>query len=1136
MNTDVIMDEETKLKYKMKMLNDKILTFWTKYPIGTWDIQLIKNNFSLEEIFDVFRIYSNILGNDREYYYSNYLIVLFYNEFSKIKGLFSVEEMIFHNPLIFNDEELLYAVLSNLNNEALIEIVKNYKGDIVLEAFRRIDNDIDREKAILGMKRHKDMDEFIVYFDDEEYILKYLKKVRYTYRGTVIADSIEDDYLKEKFLTIFAGDKAELIKSLSTDEKKIYYLKKYNRFLGSYDKMHIISTFSNIDNIMFYYPFLKKEELLEEFVENCSSAKNFDNLINFCKLIKNEEIAYSALRCCCWRYHDDISNEQKNELLGLLHDGRLIADSMELFSDEIRLEYLEKVGQDNRKKIIRTLENPLNKIKALKYLEKFTDIESIIEHMEDFPKYAEEFEYIVDKYSKCYNLNKDNLLYLIKKLDMSVLRMIKNDNLQKIINADKVTFDKVLNLFNESTTLVDSDALNDVLNSFLQREFKVLKSDIIFTFPFLLQAIEMKDAEKINKILNDVIIEMKNEFDVISYFKEKGYNLDQIVDGLLNRNQEIIDLVHNVTTKYVRFKRNEYLQKNLERARDESTKTEFDTKDFMKRLFASYPFDVVMSIYPKVGEKREEAWFIKEGFTTEEIQLLKNRELLELIVKYRMNSRDFENVPLEVKENFGVFNSLNERILELFSYTSYFDVGAKKKHTINKVSNEHIIAILCNLDLDKMNLSILNDDNSYDKLMNMLKKYKVIGWDQSFKTILDNAGLDADPEVISNLIQYYPVIIEELEEKVKNGQLNNVSLTALIDLAYCFASESNKYLYLFGKEDFKLIASNPGPNSSSMKKDERLKKSIETFKTIRNRDYVMVPPIDEDFELKNKKKINVVVGNFSNPMNLTYGERTGACMRIGGAGESLYDFCINNDAGFHIRFSNPVTGKFVSRVSGFRNGNTLFLNQLRSSVDSTYSDYDVYEACKMVAHSLIEMSKKTNSPIDNVVVSGGYAVASRNFQSFKVLDIKKGLGAKDFYTDISESGIVLATSRDDDSLVPVRLGNKFVKRYLVIRDKVKVVYDVQCLERVRHIETMDQVLSGVDIEEVQLHTEEDYILCYYGEDWYIAVTVDSKIEQYVMKNSNNKEKALEEMQSTLKMIDFQLKSRANASVDLGVGK
>ena len=46
--------------------------------------------------------------------------------------------------------------------------------------------------------------------------------------------------------------------------------------------------------------------------------------------------------------------------------------------------------------------------------------------------------------------------------------------------------------------------------------------------------------------------------------------------------------------------------------------------------------------------------------------------------------------------------------------------------------------------------------------------------------------------------------------------------------------------------------------------------------------------------LKNGKKINIVVGNFSNIINLTYGERTGACMRIGGAGKSLFNFCLTN--------------------------------------------------------------------------------------------------------------------------------------------------------------------------------------------------------------------------------------------------
>ena len=33
-------------------------------------------------------------------------------------------------------------------------------------------------------------------------------------------------------------------------------------------------------------------------------------------------------------------------------------------------------------------------------------------------------------------------------------------------------------------------------------------------------------------------------------------------------------------------------------------------------------------------------------------------------------------------------------------------------------------------------------------------------------------------------------------------------------------------------------------------------------------------------------------------MNLTYGERTGACMRIGGAGKSLYNFCLKDENGF----------------------------------------------------------------------------------------------------------------------------------------------------------------------------------------------------------------------------------------------
>ena len=69
---------------------------------------------------------------------------------------------------------------------------------------------------------------------------------------------------------------------------------------------------------------------------------------------------------------------------------------------------------------------------------------------------------------------------------------------------------------------------------------------------------------------------------------------------------------------------------------------------------------------------------------------------------------------------------------------------------------------------------------------------------------------------------------------------------------------------------------------------------------------ISVPPVDEDLELSNGKRMNVVIGNVSDPINLTYGERTGACMRIGGHADSLFDFCLKDDNCFHIRFSSQM--------------------------------------------------------------------------------------------------------------------------------------------------------------------------------------------------------------------------------------
>ena len=895
-----------------------------------------------------------------------YIFQAFYSSIYELKNLFTVDEIYELNPDT-KSEDVNVSYVFTLSDDRLVELIQRYTNQqIQYEIFNCIKSDVYREQALSYIKKSNMMDIMVSQFDNEDLIIKHLKRVPYSERGYVIS-KLDNDYYKEKFLTIFRGSKSTIIKSLSTDEKKIYYLKRYSLFLDKYDKAEIVASFENVDNIIKYFHVFKEDEDLINYL----MQMDFDVLYDLCKRVKNEKFVSSVLL----RDYDEFSLEQATELLDLLKDGTLIATALRFFPDEIKARYIEKVGQDNRREIISVIVDPYLKMSCLKYLEKFSDIESVIEHSAQFPKYSDEYEYLIDKYATCYNLNKNNLLYLVKNFDMAVLRVIKNDNLKKLINTDEQSFYKVLELFSKENVVLNAGAMNDVLNSLLQREFKLANTNVVLIFPLILQAIEFGKNEEAINLINNVIDEFKVEFDVEEHLKTCGYTKESFIQKVLEKDRDTVELLHDITTRYIRFKRNEYIKDNIGAAKENSMDGKINNKSYIKCLFNFLPTELILKMFPESNDRREKDWFIKRGFTLEEIDLLNNRELLTEIIKYRKNPSMYKEVPLEVKKNLGLFNKLFEKILEHSVYYRTMEIGASKEYSFKEVNIDDLIAILTSLDIDKLKLGVLNNQEKYDMLVKFLKQYRMLGWGNSFDSVLSGVGINVDSEIIANFMQYFTVIYSELEEKVRKGQLGNISLTAMMDLAACFSSESNKYSYLFGNEDFKLIASNPGPNSSSMVKEKRISKAVEYLRKIRTRDYVSVPPMDKDFELKNGKKMNAVVGNFSNPINLTYGERTGACMRIGGAGSSLYDFCLNNDHGFHIRFCNPITGGFVSRVSGFRNGNTVFLNQLRTSTDSRYTNEDVIEACKLVAQELVELSRGSNSPIDNVVVTNDYAMS-----------------------------------------------------------------------------------------------------------------------------------------------------------------
>ena len=109
-----------------------------------------------------------------------------------------------------------------------------------------------------------------------------------------------------------------------------------------------------------------------------------------------------------------------------------------------------------------------------------------------------------------------------------------------------------------------------------------------------------------------------------------------------------------------------------------------------------------------------------------------------------------------------------------------------------------------------------------------------------------------------------------------------------------------------------------------------------------NRKDITIKPIDRIIRI-NDNNVIVNLGNFTNPIGLTYGERNNTCMRIGGQADSLLNFGIDNINGFHCRLIDSDTFEFVSGFSGFRNGNSVYFNMVRKSMCEKYSDGDIVD-------------------------------------------------------------------------------------------------------------------------------------------------------------------------------------------------
>lgn len=116
---------------------------------------------------------------------------------------------------------------------------------------------------------------------------------------------------------------------------------------------------------------------------------------------------------------------------------------------------------------------------------------------------------------------------------------------------------------------------------------------------------------------------------------------------------------------------------------------------------------------------------------------------------------------------------------------------------------------------------------------------------------------------------------------------------------------------------------------------------------------------------------------------LTSGPYTDSCLKVLGNEYDFFQYCMFDKNGFVIKLTNS-NGTFIGRAAGIRNGNVLYINQLRTIFDIGGEGYkgkyeteraDLIEVLKKACQDIVDISQNNSSEkikIDYVFITQSY--------------------------------------------------------------------------------------------------------------------------------------------------------------------
>lgn len=850
--------------------------------------------------------------------------------------------------------------------------------------------------------------------------------------------------------------------------------------------------------------------------------------------IKNGQTITLAEECYSYRDILDIVIQSKNFAtlektnLNILQNATLSEESINILIEELKnnLKLTEQLLKSARSLIFQNQALLNFYLQSNEYIiEKVIDRinhEESLEHLYN----EENYNLIKQYYAKKYSLNINHLDLMCTKFGPRIIRYFDAENIHQLVNLSDFEFQMFMELF--PNTKISLDDISNIYDSVMQYKFSKENVKVVNIFADIMHSLEDNDniyiqrLEDLYTVLNDKFYS-KFEGTYLHLINEFKSNPKQflltIVSNIQNKTSQrdiCIDILHFITNYYIATQREMYRTK-CNMGNDLNLPYDLEENALEKGL-----------IHICLNSSRERT-LIREELTKKGLSL----ELAERCILYYLSKKDksskLNDVEVRLLNGNRIMFSLEET-KEIKQHLRELSLICKEyvKTTPYRDSYIYSLDFQCLIEriyrvpedmpdiyqlLSGINVSALKhtleNPNAYQSLLQTMHKHKIHLIPKGFSELLESQYIEIDGNYsnLSSFISYYDKIYET--EKARLDSQGKLSSTVMLNPVNIFvygevySSVSNVYSQILTSKDARLIKANPKPNAAVRKNigNTRLNEAVERTKDNFRRMKVTIPGFAENVTLSDGKEMYVVAGNFTNPSNITHGERTGACMRIGGVGETLFQFCLKNNNGFHIRFENPTTGEYISRVSGFRNGNTVFLNELRDSCNSNdYSNADVVEACRKAAELLIEKSKDSTCPIENVVVHTAYALAHGLYErtDLGVLNIKVGLPT--FYSDVSGTAHVLATTAEDKTFVPINFDKTQVPIYLPAREKAKESTELkEIVDMINRVTGVKHLLAGQPLETIEpVITDGQFIYGIASQDWYIYIDNNFEVHEDII--------------------------------------